>query len=119
MSFSLMFTLMFINSITASSRHQTGRGEGYKMATKVTILLSLKFSVNWSIVSSLSIPWLNFILNLPLASALAAQAPSLQQLLNFKTKTIHINIVEQIGTHYSSLGPFLLIDDTGIRGRIV
>ena len=63
------------------------------------------------IVSSLSIPWLN-IFNLPLASALA-QAPSLQQLLNFKTKTVHINLVEQIGTHYSSLGPFLLNDDTG------
>ena len=47
-----------------------------------------------------------------IASALV-QAPSLQQLLNFKSKTTHINVVEQIGTHYSSLGPFLLNDDTG------
>jgi len=57
-------------------------------------------------------PFLCCTFLISIASSLA-QAPSLQQLLNFKSKTTHINVVEQIGTHYSSLGPFLLNDNTG------
>ena len=44
---------------------------------------------------------------------------TLPQLLHFKTKTTHINIVEKIGTHYMSLGPFLLNDDTGTKTEAI
>ena len=40
--------------------------------------------------------------------------PTLPELLKFRTSSGRtVNIVEQIGTHYSTLGPLLLTDDTG------
>ena len=43
-----------------------------------------------------------------------ASKPKLSELLNFKTSSDStVNIVEQIGIHYSKLGPLLLSDDTG------
>ena len=40
--------------------------------------------------------------------------PTLPKLLNLKTSSgSTVNIVQQIGTHYSTLGPLLLRDDTG------
>ena len=40
--------------------------------------------------------------------------PTLPELLNFKTSSgSTVDVVQQIGTHYSKLGPLLLNDDTG------
>ena len=40
--------------------------------------------------------------------------PTLPELLNLKMSSgSTVNIVQQIGTHYSTLGPLLLRDDTG------
>ena len=40
--------------------------------------------------------------------------PTLPKLLNFKTSSgTTVNIFQQIGIHYSKLGPLLLNDDTG------
>ena len=45
-----------------------------------------------------------------------ASRPTLPELLNFKTSSsgTTINIVKEIGTHYSTLGPLLLNDDNGV-----
>ena len=48
------------------------------------------------------------------SSTSATSKPILSELLNFKTSSgSTVNIVEQIGTHYSKLGPLLLTDNTG------
>ena len=41
------------------------------------------------------------------------QRPSLSQLICFKTTSVSINVLEQIGTHYRELGALLLDDTTG------
>ena len=86
-------------------------------------------------VSTKTIPWLNSLSNtlqlelpttqqphLPKSATSTSsltKLPTLRQLLHFKTKTTYINIVEQIGTHYKFLGPFLLNDDTGTKTEAI
>ena len=43
----------------------------------------------------------------------AEDIPTLPQIIDFKTRSGSINILEEIGTHYSVLGPLLLQDDNG------
>ena len=57
--------------------------------------------------------WPSSIITASTVSSLASK-PTLPVLLKFKTSSgSTVNIVEQIGTHYSTLGPLLLNDDTG------
>ena len=52
--------------------------------------------------------------SLSTAVGFLTSTPTLPELLNYKTSSGRtMNIFQQIGTHYSKLGPLLLNDDTG------
>lgn len=58
--------------------------------------------------------WLSLILILIVtAIRLPTSRPTLPELLKFNTSSSTVNIVQQIGPHYSTLGPLLLNDNVG------
>ena len=64
---------------------------------------------------SILIPLFFYCFYIHILSTESGGKPTLPQLLNFPGKSGEINILEKIGTNYTTLGIFLLNDDNGAK----
>ena len=76
--------------------------------------LTLALLVSCNITPQTSVYHRNLFISASTSARSLTRKPTLPELLNLKTSSGNtVDVVQQIGTHYSKLGPLLLNDGTG------